>query len=201
MGSQPCSPDLATTYSVQKEWVLRPTASVKDSTATLSLQHPNLPRGHFNSLSPNMLHKFHIFPTSTTSPTHTSFLHPSIVTCGEQYIPGEWTPTFITFSIWYMTTRKCTLVRKRLHTEDAPTSSSYAARAARTGVRWCNCSNLLSRALSRYDFACRQANQLRRTEPTLYSYMITWYIVIGCRISENKRRICMHLSSVLHTCS
>ena len=141
--------------TVQTEWVPRPTAPVKNSTATLSLQHPNLPRGHFNSLSPNMLYTCHIFPTSTAIPTHISFLHPIILTCGEQHIHGKWTLNFITFSIRHMTTCKRTLVRKRFYTEDAPTSSSYAARAARTIVRWCNCSTLLIHALSRYDFACR----------------------------------------------
>jgi hypothetical protein len=135
-----------------------------------------------------MLHKFHIFPTSTTSP-HISFLHPIILTCGEQYIPGEWTLTFITFSIRYMTTCKCTLVRKRLCTEGAPTSSSYAARAARTRVRWCNCSNMLSRALSRYDFACRQ---LRRREPTLYSYMIPNMVQCNSLQNEWRQKTNMH---------
>jgi hypothetical protein len=85
-----------------------------------------------------------------------------------------------------MTTCKCTMVRKRLYTEDAPTSSSYAARAARTRVRWCNCSTLLSRALSRYDFACRQANQLRRRETTLHSYVIS--NMVQCNSLENEWR-------------
>ena len=139
-----------------------------------------------------MFHKFHIFPTSTTSHTHISFLHPIILTCDEQYIPGEWTLISITFSIRYMATSKCTLVRKRLYTEDAPTSSSYASRAARTGVRWCNCSTLLSRALSRYDFACRQANRLRRREPTLYSYVISNMVQCNSLQNEWRQKTNMH---------
>lgn len=91
-----------------------------------------------------------------------------------------------------MTTRKCTLVRKRLYTEDEPTSSSYAAGVARTQVRWCNCSNLLSRALSRYDFACRQANQLRRRETTLHSYMICNMVQRKSLKNEWKQKTNMH---------
>jgi hypothetical protein len=91
-----------------------------------------------------------------------------------------------------MTTCKCTLVRKRLYTKDAHTSSSYAARAARTRVRWCNCSNLLSRALSRYDFACRQAYHLRRREPTLYSYMISNMVQCNSLRNEWRQKKNMH---------
>jgi hypothetical protein len=91
-----------------------------------------------------------------------------------------------------MTTCKCTLVRKRLYTEDAPTWSSYAARAARTRVQCCNCSNLLSRALSRYDFACRQANQLRRGETTVYSYMITNTVQCNSLQNEWRQKTDMH---------